>query len=346
MRTDDFSFELPEELIAQYPPERRGESRLMILDRARGERSHSTVARLVDCLEPGTLMVFNDSRVRKARIYGQARDTGNRTEFLLLRRREEGVWEAVASRLKRQRPGRRYSFPEGITAEILGPAAASAGNRPDTVLIAFDPPLTEEYLERAGHMPLPPYIKREDAPEDEERYQTVYSRELGSAACPTAGLHFSESILASLDEKGIERAVVTLHVGLGTFLPVRTKSVEDHAMHEEEYSVPEPTARAVTAAKAEGRPVLAVGTTSLRTLEVCMASRRRAEARQGKHEDIHLSGLWLQGGRHAVHEFPYPEIYASHASVGFRRALCHLGCLRRGRPGTIPLLQLRRCDAD
>lgn len=267
MRTDDFSFELPEELIAQYPPERRGESRLMILDRARGERSHSTVARLVDCLEPGTLMVFNDSRVRKARIYGQARDTGNRTEFLLLRRREEGVWEAVASRLKRQRPGRRYSFPEGITAEILGPEAASAGNRPDTVLIAFDPPLTEEYLERAGHMPLPPYIKREDAPEDEERYQTVYSRELGSAACPTAGLHFSESILASLDEKGIERAVVTLHVGLGTFLPVRTKSVEDHAMHEEEYSVPEPTARAVTAAKAEGRPVLAVGTTSLRTLE-------------------------------------------------------------------------------
>ena len=202
MRTDDFSFELPEELIAQYPPERRGESRLMILDRARGERSHSTVGRLVDCLEPGTLMVFNDSRVRKARIYGQARDTGNRTEFLLLRRREEDVWEAVASRLKRQRPGRRYSFPEGMTAEILEPAAASTGNRPDTVLIAFDPPLTKEYLERAGHMPLPPYIKREDAPEDEERYQTVYSRELGSAACPTAGLHFSESILASLERRG------------------------------------------------------------------------------------------------------------------------------------------------
>jgi S-adenosylmethionine:tRNA ribosyltransferase-isomerase len=280
VRTDDFSFDLPEDLIAQHPSERRGESRLMILDRATGERAHSTVARLVDCLEPGTLMVFNDSRVRKARIYGKAVDTGSRAEFLLLRRREAGVWEAVASKLRRQRPGRRYSFPEGVGAEILGPGASREAG-PDTVLVSFDPPVTEDYLERVGHVPLPPYIKREDGPEDDERYQTVYSRELGSAACPTAGLHFTEGILASLDAKGIRRAVVTLHVGLGTFLPVRTETVEGHAMHEEEYSIPEATAGEVMSAKAEGRPVLAVGTTSLRSLEAAWEEGKGLRAGRG-----------------------------------------------------------------
>ena len=260
MRTDDFSFELPEELIAQHPSGRRGESRLMVLDRASGARAHSGVARLADFVEPGTVMVFNDSRVRKARIFGVAEDTGARTEFLLLRRLADGSWEAAASKLKKQRPGRRYGFPEGTTAAVVGPAA-------DSLILAFDPPLTEDYLERVGHVPLPPYIRRQDGPEDDERYQTVYSREIGSAASPTAGLHFTEGLLAALDAKGVRRATVTLHVGLGTFLPVRTDTIEGHAMHEEEYSVPEAAAREVMSAKAEGRPVLAVGTTSLRTLE-------------------------------------------------------------------------------
>jgi S-adenosylmethionine:tRNA ribosyltransferase-isomerase len=269
VRTDDFSFDLPEELIAQYPPERRGESRLLVLDRDSGRREHSRAARLADFLEPGTLMVFNDSRVRKARIYGEALDTGAKTEFLLLRRAGDGAWEAVATKLRRQRPGRRYAFPEGVTAEVLGPGASGAGvgGRSDTVIISFQPGLTEGYLERVGHVPLPPYIRREDGPEDDERYQTIYSREIGSAAAPTAGLHFTEALLSELDAKGIRRASVTLHVGLGTFLPVRSETIEGHRMHEEEYSVPEATAREVTAAKAEGRPVLAVGTTSLRTLE-------------------------------------------------------------------------------
>jgi S-adenosylmethionine:tRNA ribosyltransferase-isomerase len=245
----------------------------MVLDRGSGERRHEAVARLAEELEPGTLMVFNDSRVRKARIFGEALDTGARTEFLLLRRHAGGAWEAVATKLKRQRPGRRYAFPEGRTAEILDPGASSLAASsardamPDTVLAAFDPPLTEDYLERVGHVPLPPYIKRVDSSEDDERYQTIYSREVGSAACPTAGLHFTDGILASLDARGIRRASVTLHVGLGTFLPVRTRNIEEHPMHEEEYSVPETTAAAVMAAKAEGRPVLAVGTTSLRTIE-------------------------------------------------------------------------------
>jgi S-adenosylmethionine:tRNA ribosyltransferase-isomerase len=239
----------------------------MVLDRVSGGRAHASVDRLSDHLEPGTLMVFNDSRVRKARLFGEALDTGGKTEFLLLRQRAGGAWEAVASRSRRQRPGRRYAFPDGMSAEVIGPCDADGGGLRDTLLVTFDPPLAEAYLERFGHVPLPPYIKRADESEDGERYQTIYSREVGSAACPTAGLHFTEGILATLDAKGIRRASVTLHVGLGTFLPVRTETVEGHTMHEEEYSVPEETAREVMAAKAEGRPVLAVGTTSLRTLE-------------------------------------------------------------------------------
>jgi S-adenosylmethionine:tRNA ribosyltransferase-isomerase len=262
LRTDDFSFELPEELIAQYPPKRRGESRLLVLDRATGERSHSAARELALFVEPGTLMVFNDTRVRKARIYGEALDTGSRVEFLLLRRSGPAEWEAASTKMKKQRPGRRYRFPEGVEAEVVG-ASDEGGTR----TLRFEPAIGEDYLERVGQVPLPPYIKREDEEADEERYQTVYAREVGSAACPTAGLHFTEGLLAALDARGVERASLTLHVGLGTFLPVRSESVEGHVMHEEEYSLPGETARAVMAAKAEGRPVLAVGTTSLRCLE-------------------------------------------------------------------------------
>jgi S-adenosylmethionine:tRNA ribosyltransferase-isomerase len=262
VRTDDFNFDLPEELIAQYPPGRRGESRLLVLDRGTGAMTHAALRDIVDFVEPGTLMVFNDSRVRKARIYGTARDTGARVEFLLLRRKGDDAWEVAATKLKKQRPGRRYDFPGGVEGEILAVASGDA-----TRVIRFSPPVDDDWLDSHGHIPLPPYIKRDDAVADAERYQTVYAANTGSAAAPTAGLHFTEGILAALDAKGIERAFVTLHVGLGTFLPVRAESVEDHAMHEEEYTVPEATAAAVTRAKAEGRPVLAVGTTSVRTLE-------------------------------------------------------------------------------
>jgi S-adenosylmethionine:tRNA ribosyltransferase-isomerase len=260
----------------------------MVLDRASGARTHSSVARLVDFVEPGTLMVFNDSRVRKARLYGEALDTGAKTEFLLLRRRLDGAWEAVTSKLKRQKPGRRYTFPEAVVAEVLGPCE-SGGERPDSVILDFDPPLTEDYLERVGHVPLPPYIKREDTPDDDERYQTVYSREVGSAASPTAGLHFTGDLLAELDSRGVRRSMVTLHVGLGTFLPVRSETVEGHIMHEEEYTVPESTALEVMKAKADGRPVLAVGTTSLRTLESAW-----------------VDGEGLRAGRGSTRIFIYP----------------------------------------
>ncbi len=218
-------------------------------------------------------MIFNDSRVRKARIYGEALDTGARVEFLLLRRRDDAAWEAAATKLKRQKLGRRYLFPEAVVGEVVGYPESGAKNdeRDETRLLRFDPPIDDVYLDRVGHIPLPPYIRREDAPSDAERYQTVYARAVGSSASPTAGLHFTEELLGALGDRGIERATVTLHVGLGTFLPVRSEEIEGHRMHEEEYSVPEETAQAVMKAKAEGRPVLAVGTTSLRTLESAWA---------------------------------------------------------------------------
>lgn len=288
MKTDDFNFELPERLIAQHPAARRGDSRLFVLDRsadddgAAGEARHRRVLDLPDLVEPGTLMVFNDSKVRKARLLGIADDTGAEVEFLLLGPAADpaasagrptpaaavsNAWRAVCSKSRRQRPGRTYSFPAGMRARILAEAE-------DERIVEFTPALDDAYLEANGHIPLPPYIRRADDAEDESRYQTVYAREIGSAACPTAGLHFTQELLDALDRRGIIRATVTLHVGLGTFLPVRSATVEEHRMHEEWYTVPPETAAAVRLAKQEGRPVLAVGTTSLRTLESAFVDDR------------------------------------------------------------------------
>ncbi len=260
METTDFSFDLPEELIAQFPTAERGASRLLVLDRAAGTRAHRLVSDIPDLVEPGTLMVFNDSRVRKARVYGAPRDADGEVEFLLLDRLEPGLWRAMAKKAKRQKTGRRYTFPEGVGAEI----EAEEG---EFRLLRFDRDIGDDWLDRIGHIPLPPYIKRADELEDSERYQTIYARAVGSAAAPTAGLHFTPAIMAALRDRGVETAFVTLHVGLGTFLPVRSARIEEHRMHEESYSIGEETAAAVERAKAEGRPVLAVGTTSVRTLE-------------------------------------------------------------------------------
>lgn len=268
MRTEDFNFNLPETSIAQYPTEKRGESRLLVLDRADGRRTHSMVSDVASFLEPGTVMVFNDSKVRKARLYGTALDTGAKVEFLLLSPVGGQIgpvvsatsWIAMASKARRQKIGRTYLFPGGIKGSIVGENA-------DEKIIEFDVPLGDAYLDVNGHIPLPPYIKRDDDTADSDRYQTVYARMTGSAACPTAGLHFTEAILDSIAAAGIQMEWVTLHVGLGTFLPVRAEQIEQHRMHEEWYSVSEKTAAAVNAAKREGRKILAVGTTSLRTLE-------------------------------------------------------------------------------
>lgn len=259
MKTQDFSFKLPEELIAQEPPAERGLSRLMTLDRRSGDYAHRMVRELPDIIEPGAVMVFNDSKVRRARLFAQG-SGGGKVEILLLRRLGDRLWASLTTRMAKQTPGKTLSLPEGLSAEVVEA-------RPDERVLRFSFEIDDGYLERNGHLPLPPYIKREDKPADAERYQTVYAREPGSAAAPTAGLHFTPAILEALKAKGVELRFLTLHVGLGTFMPVRAENIEEHRMHEEDFTIPPETAQAVNAARAEGRPVIAVGTTSVRSLE-------------------------------------------------------------------------------
>lgn len=263
MKTKDFTFHLPDELIAQAPPEVRGLSRLLVADPGNGSLVHSQVADLPRFIEPGTLMVFNDTRVRKARVYG-ATEHGGQVEAVFLRPLPDGRWECLVNKAKKLKLGQRLQFPGGVTATVDSPE----GN---VRVLAFAPPATDAWLEAHGHLPLPPYIRRPDSDADAERYQTVYARERGSAAAPTAGLHFTPELMAALEARGAELAFVTLEVGLGTFLPVRAEDVADHKMHTERYGISAPAAAALNKARAEGRPILAVGTTSLRTLEAAVA---------------------------------------------------------------------------
>ncbi|MDR1748487.1 MAG: tRNA preQ1(34) S-adenosylmethionine ribosyltransferase-isomerase QueA [Spirochaetaceae bacterium] len=283
METKDFYFDLPEHLIAQRPGETRGDDRLMVISRQGGGYRHCCLKDLPELIAPGTLMVFNNSRVRRARVYGLRLNPplDRETEFLFIRPLAGGrsladmdgiFWQVMVKNARRHKPGHCYRFPDGTCAELVPPELVSpAEYRTETGgefrVLRFDSPLDESWFDANGHIPLPPYIKREDTADDGERYQTVYAEESGSVAAPTAGLHFTQELLDRIAERGIDTAWVTLHVGLGTFLPVRTEKIEDHTMHSETYTVPEETARKVNLAKAEGRPVLAVGTTSVRTLE-------------------------------------------------------------------------------
>lgn len=260
MKTSAFSFDLPEDLIAQQPVPDRESARLLVLDRATDGTEDSSVRDLARWIEPGTLVVLNDTRVRKARLFAESAGGGS-VEFLLLEERGPGLWEALAGRTRRMKPGKAYTFPGGVRGTVDELVQG------DTLLVRFDPPIDEAYLERHGHVPLPPYIRRPDAPADQERYQTVFSRVMGSAAAPTAGLHFTPHLLEELQASGAEIAYVTLHVGLGTFLPIRTENIEDHVMHEERFAIPGRTKDLVARAARAARPVLAVGTTVVRTLE-------------------------------------------------------------------------------
>ncbi len=259
MKTSQFSFDLPDELIAQSPAPDREAARLMVLDRGSGDTTDSAVSDLPDWLEPGTLVVLNDTRVRKARVYG-ARADGRRIEFILLLQRQPGLWEVLAGRAGRSKQAAAFAFPGGVRGTL-----DSAGE--DARLLRFDPPIDDAWLERHGHVPLPPYIKRPDTPRDVERYQTVYARVMGSAAAPTAGLHFTPRLLERMEGRGARLAWVTLHVGLGTFLPIRTENIEDHRMHEEQFAIPIATKVLVDAAVADRRPIVAIGTTVVRALE-------------------------------------------------------------------------------
>lgn len=261
MNLHDFYYHLPQELIAQDPLADRSASRLLLLDRKTGETRHSVFREIVDFLRPGDCLVLNDTKVIPARLIGSKIGTDAKIEVLLLKRREERVWETLVKPGRKARPGAKIRFGEGLLeGEVLD--VVEDGNR--LVRFSYDG-IFEEILDRLGQMPLPPYITHQLA--DKNRYQTVYAKHDGSAAAPTAGLHFTQELLEEIREKGVRIAHVTLHVGLGTFRPVKVEHIEEHHMHSEYYRVEEEEARLVNETKAQGGRVIAVGTTSCRTLE-------------------------------------------------------------------------------
>ena len=260
MKLSDFTYELPKELIAQHPAEPRDHARLMVYDKKTGDVVHRYFYDLVNELQSGDVLVFNDSKVIPARLFGHRIPTGGKVEVLLLTPCGEDTWEVLVKPGKKALPGTQLAFEAGMTADILD--KTDFGGR--IVKFNYDG-VFDDIIDTIGEMPLPPYIH--EKLEDKEQYQTVYAREKGSAAAPTAGLHFTDELLEKIRDKGVQEIFVTLHVGLGTFRPVEEENIEDHEMHSEFYSITPEAATAVNRAKAEGRRVIAVGTTSIRTLE-------------------------------------------------------------------------------
>ncbi|MDR0465637.1 MAG: tRNA preQ1(34) S-adenosylmethionine ribosyltransferase-isomerase QueA [Treponema sp.] len=314
MKTSEFNFFLPEHLVAQEPSKERGQSRLMLLDRVYGKRTHTTVLQLADILcsknflSPSgekPLLVFNDTKVKKARLIGKSCDTGAEVEFLLLEpvtRDERCItdsecrWKVLVQHAKRRKPGSRYVFYDGAGAQIA--CCEITGSEKESKFLKFDNPIDEEFLEKYGHVPLPPYIKRNDTYSDTERYQTIYARLTGSAAAPTAGLHFTRGLLDMFKKNGIDTAFITLHVGLGTFLPVHSENIEDHLMHEEQFIITDENASIIEKAVEKKKEIIAVGTTSLRALETC--------AEMKKENGLTKEGISLKRGWQSTSIFIYP----------------------------------------
>lgn len=297
MLTKDFYFDLPEELIAQFPSEVRGQDRLMLLNRSLGATAQECVKNfkmedLPSLIDDNTLMVFNNSRVRRSRCFAQKlslhAEANKKVEFMILQELPEyNGWKAMVKNAKKQKIGTEYKFSDGTIGKIL---ECPEFDGSEFRLVSFNCILDEAWFERNGHIPLPPYIKREDTKEDSERYQNIYAKETGSAACPTAGLHFTESMLQTLRTRGIETVEVTLHVGLGTFLPVRVENIEEHKMHEEIFTITPDVADKINQAKKSGKKILAVGTTSVRTLESAWDEKTNS----------------VKSGTHATSIFLYP----------------------------------------
>lgn len=261
MKVELFDFDLPERLIAQVPLKERDASRLMVLDKKTGEITHSTFKHVIDFLNAGDCIVLNDTRVLPARLYGVKEETGAKVEVLLLKQEEGDVWETLVKPAKRVKRGTVLSFGDGRLTAVCTEELEHGGRK---IEFRYEG-IFYEVLESLGEMPLPPYIKEQL--DDRERYQTVYSKKQGSAAAPTAGLHFTEEILDALREKGVHIAFITLHVGLGTFRPVSAENVEEHDMHAEFYEMSEETAALLNRVRQEGGRIISVGTTSTRTLE-------------------------------------------------------------------------------
>ena len=265
MLTKDYYFDLPSELIAQEPSERRGADRLLLLDRARGCYEDHMMEDFPSLLHKDSVIVVNSSKVRKARVYGTA-ETGGIVEFLFLSPNADGSWKCMVKKAKKQREGKRYTFMDR-DGNAVAEGMIERVNADSTRDVVFSSSIDESFFDKCGHVPLPPYIKREDDFSDETRYQTIYASREGSVASPTAGLHFTSALMDEVRAKGVDILEVTLHVGAGTFLPVRSQNIEDHHMHFERYTVDEDVAARLNRAKAEGRRIVAVGTTSVRTLE-------------------------------------------------------------------------------
>jgi S-adenosylmethionine:tRNA ribosyltransferase-isomerase len=275
LEVKDFYFDLPEELIAQHPLEQRDLSRLMVVDKNDGNIEHRRFTDIEDYLEPGDCLVLNNTRVLPARLIGSKVNSGGKIEFLLLKRIDANTWETLVKPGRRAQVGTVFTFGNGeLKAEVV--SIGQEGNR----IVKFQyEGIFEEVLDKLGQMPLPPYIK--ETLEDKERYQTVYSKEVGSAAAPTAGLHFTEELLKKIEKKGVKIAFVTLHVGLGTFRPVKADKVEEHTMHSEYYVMTQETAELINTTKEAGKRVIAVGTTSNRTLETIADENSRVREQSG-----------------------------------------------------------------
>ena len=274
MDLKDYYYDLPEKFIAQTPLDQRDSSKLLMLDKKTGEIKHEVFHNIINYINKGDCLVLNDSRVLPARLLGVREDTGSPMEFLLLSRKEKDVWEVIVRPGKRAKPGRKFVFGNELKAEVLD--IINDGNR----LVRFEyEGVFEEVLDRLGEMPLPPYIT--EKLRDRERYQTVYSKNDGSAAAPTAGLHFTKELLNKIEEKGINIAYVTLHVGLGTFRPVKVEKIEEHKMHSEFYELNEQNAEIINNTRKNGGKVISVGTTSTRTLETIAKEDGRLEPSTG-----------------------------------------------------------------
>ncbi|MDO5538450.1 MAG: tRNA preQ1(34) S-adenosylmethionine ribosyltransferase-isomerase QueA [Eubacteriales bacterium] len=301
MKTSDFYFDLPQELIAQDPLEDRSASRLLILDKKTGQTEHHIFKEIIDYLSPGDCLVVNNTKVIPARLYGNKIGTDAKIEILLLKRREGDVWETLVKPGKKAKPGTKISFGEGLLiGEVL--EVEQEGNR----LIKFEyEGIFEEILDQLGQMPLPPYITHQL--KDKNRYQTVYAKHDGSAAAPTAGLHFTPELLQAIKDKGVRIAHVTLHVGLGTFRPVKVEDVTKHHMHSEFYIVEEEQTELINRTKEEGGKVICVGTTSCRTLESAADESGKLHAGSGWTEIFIYPGYRFKITDRLITNFHLPE---------------------------------------
>lgn len=301
MKKEDFNFELPEELIAQDPLEDRSGSRLLVLDKESGKTEHHIFREIINYLDEGDCLVINDTKVIPARLIGSRIGTDAKIEVLLLKRKENDIWETLVKPGKKAKVGTRISFGDGLlVGEVVD--IVEEGNR----LIRFEyKGIFEEILDRLGQMPLPPYITHQL--EDKNRYQTVYAKHSGSAAAPTAGLHFTPELLKQIEEKGVQIARVTLHVGLGTFRPVKVDNILEHHMHSEFYQIGEEAAEKINTAKAAGKKVIAVGTTSCRTIESAAKSDGTIEPTSGWTDIFIYPGYQFKVLDSLITNFHLPE---------------------------------------